>query len=356
MLARADHWFPLLRDARPEFQVTEGVRRISNQQLRPMEALGREATPAVVDREKWKVFWDAPLQVPGLADVNPGMPRTPDEVSRNDVEYAVSHCRVRTDGARLEVSFDGLTLGSFSGQLRFTVYRGANIVRQEAVAATSKPSVAYVYRAGASGLVAADYKRLRWMDVARDWQHYRFGGGVNDGPVPLRARNRLLLLEKERGALAVFPPPHKFFFAREIEMNLGYVWYSQGRSGRFAVGVRQGEREEMFRPWGASDGIWEKRTRQSRRFAQGNFALYNAPPGSQQRMAVYYHLSAGRAEDARTPCWRTPAATSTNRSRAIRLLSATSTRISQSNWLTKVRSIGDPAGSRHFEAWGSTSR
>ena len=120
--------------------------------------------------------------------------------------------------------------------------------------------------------------------------------GVNDGPVPLRARNRILLLEQERGTLAVFPPSHKFFFAREIEANLGYVWYRQGPQGRFDVGVRQGEREEMYRPWGASDEIWEKRVRQSRRFAQGNFALYNAPPGTPQRMAVYYYLGAGDAE------------------------------------------------------------
>ena len=290
VLSRAGHWAPLVRDARPEFHVAEGRRRISNQQINPMRDLGREATPEVVEEEKWKVFWDAPLNVPGLDGVNPGLPRDPSEVSRSDVQYEVTACSVRRDGVRLEISFDGLTLGSFRGSLRFTVYEGSNLVRQEAVAATAEPSVAYVYRAGLSGLRNENYLRMRWRDVARDWQHYRFGGGANDGPVPLRARNRVLLLEQERGALAVFPPSHKFFFAREIEMNLGYVWYRQRGDGGFDVGVRQGEREEMYRPWGASESIWEKRVRQSRRFAQGNFALYNAPPGSMQRMAVYYYL------------------------------------------------------------------
>ncbi len=297
-LSRAGHWAPLVSDARPEFHVAEGKRRISYQQLRPMQDLGREATPEVVEKEKWKVFWDAPLNAPGLEGVNPGLPRDPAEASRSDVEYDVKACRVRRDGVRLEISFDGLTLGSFEGGLRFTVYRGTSLVRQEAIAATSKPSVAYVYRAGLSGLRNDDYDRLRWRDVARDWQHYRFGGGTNDGPVPLRARNRILLLEQERGALAVFPPSHKFFFAREIEQNLGYVWYSQHDGDRFDVGVRQGEREEMFRPWGASADIWQKRVNQSRRFAQGNFALYNAPPGTMQRMAVYYYLGAEDAESA----------------------------------------------------------
>ena len=296
-LSRAGHWAPLVQNGRPEFHVSEGKRRISYQQLRPMEDMGREATAEVVDKEKWKVFWDAPLNVPGLEDVNPGMPRDPSEVTRSNVTYDVVSCAVRTEGVRLEIWFDGLTLGSFKGGLRFTVYEGSNLVRQEAVAATSKPSVAYVYRAGLSGLKSTDYERLRWRDIARDWQHYRFGGGTNDGPVPLRARNRVLLLEQWRGTLAVFPPSHKFFFAREIEMNLGYVWYRQRKDGLFDVGVRQGEREEMFRPWGASEGIWEKRVRQSRRFAQGNFALYNAPPGSLQRMAVYYYLGPAQAED-----------------------------------------------------------
>ena len=295
-LSRAGHWAPLVSDARPDFHVVEGKRRISYQQLRPMQDLGREATPEVVEKEKWKVFWDAPLNVPGLEDVNPGMPRNPSEVTRSDVEYDIKACRVRREGVRLEISFEGLTLGSFKGSLRFTVYKGSNLVRQEAVAATSKPSVAYVYRAGLRGLKAENYHRMRWRDIARDWQHYRFGGGVNDRPVPLRARNRVLLLEQERGALAIFPPSHKFFFAREIEMNLGYVWYQQGPDGHFGVGVRQAEREEMFRPWGSSQEIWEKRVRQSRRFAEGNFALYNAPPGTLQRMAVYYHLGSRDAE------------------------------------------------------------
>lgn len=296
VLSRAGHWAPLVSEARPDFYVAEGTRRISYQQIRPMDDLGREPTPEVTEQEKWKVFWDAPLNVPGMEGVNPGLPRTPEEITRSAVSYGVTACHVRRDGARLEISFDGLELGSFHGDLRFTVYSGANLVRQEAVAATERPSVAYVYRAGLSGLRTDNYERVRWRDTTRDWQHYRFGGGTNDGPVPLRARNRVMLLEQWRGSLAVFPPSHKFFFAREIELNLGYVWYRQGEEGRFDVGVRQGEREEMFRPWGASDAIWNKRVTQSRNFAEGNFALFNAPPGTLQRMAVYYYLGPGPAE------------------------------------------------------------
>ena len=62
-LSRAGHWAPLAGDARPEFYVAEGQRRISQQQLNPMADLGREATPDIVESEKWRVFWDAPLNL-----------------------------------------------------------------------------------------------------------------------------------------------------------------------------------------------------------------------------------------------------------------------------------------------------
>jgi hypothetical protein len=58
----------------------------------------------------------------------------------------------------------------------------------------------------------------------------------------------------------------------------------------------QPERGEGYVPWGVSDAVWQRRTGVSRT-EWDNFALYNAPPGTLQHMAVYYYLSAtsGRA-------------------------------------------------------------
>ncbi|MGH9627780.1 MAG: hypothetical protein ACRD7E_05500, partial [Bryobacteraceae bacterium] len=108
----------------------------------------------------------------------------------------------------------------------------------------------------------------------------------------MRARNRLAILSSTEGSLGVFPPPHKFFWAREIELNLGYVFYRKDDEKTFSIGIRQADREEMYRPYGMSDELWNRRVQQSRRFAQGNFALYNAPPGTWQHMPVYFYLSA----------------------------------------------------------------
>ena len=290
-------WTTLSRNLTPEFNVTTGMRRISDQQLRPLRRLGTVLSPELLEKEKWKVFWDAPLNIPGLAGINPGPPRRADEVRRSTATYDATGCEVKTNGVRMEISFSGLSLGVFSGRLQFTVYEGTNLVRQEVIAKTDETSVAYKYSAGLKGFKTDIAKRVIWRDTSRAWQKYEFGGSPNSAPVSLRARNRLAIVETEGGSVAVFPPPHKFFWAREVEMNLGYVWYRKDDATSFSVGIRHGDKEEMYRPYGVSDELWEKRVRQARRFALGNFALYNAPPGTWQRMAVYFFLSpeAGRA-------------------------------------------------------------
>src|SRR5262249_11536624 len=65
----------------------------------------------------------------------------------------------------------------------------------------------------------------------------------------------------------------------EVETNLGYVWYRKDAEKSFSAGVRQGDGEEI-----------EK--------YRANFALYNAPPGTWQRMPVYFYLSPGSGRAA----------------------------------------------------------
>src|SRR5437870_80416 len=148
-------WTTLGRDLAPEFEVTSGVRRMSAQQAEPLRALGVEITPAVVEKEKWYAFWDAPLRVPGTTPGRParniGLPRKPEEIRHAQSRFASAGCTVKTNAARLEITFPGLALGIFAGELRFTVYRDSSLLRMEAIAKTEEPSVAYKYSAGLSG-------------------------------------------------------------------------------------------------------------------------------------------------------------------------------------------------------------
>ena len=81
--------------------------------------------------------------------------------------------------------------------------------------------------------------------------------------------------------MAVFPPPTVFFPAREVDTNLGYVWYRKDGDTAYAVGVKQADHED------------------DTRYLQ-NYALYNAPPGTLQRMATYFMVTADDAATTRT--------------------------------------------------------
>jgi len=257
----------IARNLTPEFTTVSGVRR-------PAHGLDYE--------HRWDVFWDAPLSIPGHGE-NPGLPRKPEEIRRSTSSFDAHACEVRQEGARIEVSFPGLSLGIFSGRLQFTVYRGSNLLRMEAIAKTDEPSVAYKYTAGLRGFSKRDLARVTWRDAAGNPQKYEFGGTPNQNPVPLVARNRLVIAEGANGSLAVFPPPHQFFFAREIEVNNGYVWYRRDGERTFSMGVRQGDNAGGYEP------IWIERV----------YSLYNAPPGTWQRMAAYFYLSATNAAATR---------------------------------------------------------
>ncbi len=141
----------------PEYRVTSGIRRMSEQQAGPLRAAGIELTQEVIDKNRWYAFWDAPLVVPDgkeKKDAPPrylGATRSPSDIRRATASFKTSSCSVKTDGASLSVTFPGLSMGIFAGDLRFTVYRGTNLIRMDAVAKTDEWWVAYKYEAGLRG-------------------------------------------------------------------------------------------------------------------------------------------------------------------------------------------------------------
>jgi hypothetical protein len=244
-------------------------------------------TNELLDQIKWDAFWDAPLEVPGtltghsgstpppagIAD-QPGLPRAPEEVARATASYAVDRCTVLTDGGRIIVRFPGVRAGLFSGRLEYTIYRGSNLVQQMLVATTDAQSVAYKYDAGLSGLAVTGASRMMWRSNASgQWVDHALGLPVNARRVPVKTANRLVAAEVGSAGIAAFPPPHRFFWAREHEFNLGYNWYRKDPEGRFSFGVRQAEHVE--RPASAGHGAED---------VSENFTLYSARPGTWQRM------------------------------------------------------------------------
>lgn len=297
-------WIVLGQNLMPEYYVVSGVRRMTTQQGAPLEQLGVKITPEVIEKNKWHAFWDAPLVMPappsaqsgrggaaggaqgGAASPTGGVgrvygaPRDPKEIRRSNATFSTASCSVKTDGGRIEVTFPGLSMGIFAGSLRFTSYRGTTMFRMEAIAKTDEPSVAYKYEAGLKGLSTTLMPRVAWRDTGGDAQQYEFGGVANDARVTVRAKNRVLVAEGRGRSLAVFTPPHVFFFTREVDTNLGYVWYRKDSDSQYGFGIRQADGEDV------------------QQYAD-NFALYNAPPGTWQRMAVYFLAGPEPASRAR---------------------------------------------------------
>jgi hypothetical protein len=306
-------WTTLGRNLTPEYHVVSGVRRMALDQANPLKAAGVELTEEVINKNRWYAFWDAPLVMPGSQELQDeaawqrsrqaangggrggrgqdpqavlqpnrtvGPQRTPAEIRRADASFQTTSCSVKTDGASLVVTFPGLSMGIFAGDLQFTVYKGTNLVRMDAAAKTNEQWVAYKYDAGLKGLSTELTPRVTWRDTGGHPQTHQFGGVVNATLARVKAQNRMIVAEANGGALAAFPPPHTFFFTREKDTNLGYVWYRKDAEGRFGIGVGMPEREE------------------DPQYVQ-NFALYNAPPGTVQKMGVYFYASPEAGEPAR---------------------------------------------------------
>jgi hypothetical protein len=311
-------WAPLGQNLVPEFYVKSGLRRMTTQQGAPLRDLGVDISPEVIEKNKWYAFWDAPFVIPGVPEPTParaggpargrgqpgpasqsepaarrgavppgpegrvyGLPRKPEEIRSADAKFQTSSCSVNTDGARVEVNFPGLSMGIFSGSLRFTSYRGSNLLRMEAIAKTDEQSVAYKYEGGLKGFSTALTPLVTWRDRGGDPQQYEFGGLKNDARVTVKAKNRVLVAGGGRnGSIATFTPPHVFFFTREVDTNLGYVWYRKDGDAQFGMGIRQAEAEEVPE------------------YVE-NFALHNAPPGTLQRMAVYFLVTPDSADATR---------------------------------------------------------
>ena len=287
-------WTSVVSNVSPDFSVVSGVRRMSMQQLRPLYDLKVPITQEILNKYRWDPFWDAPLDLdpkpnPNAGNPPPaaglpgtdqeGLPRKPSEIKRASAVYAVKDCEVRTDGARLEINFPGVTLGVFQGKLMYTVYKGSNLIRQEIDATTMQNWVAYKYDAGLKGLAIQPDSQVAWRDTGNTWQSYSFGGGVNTDKAALIAANRVAVAQQgNAGSIAAFPPPHKFFWSREVAINMGYNWYRKDSATSYGFGIRQNEHEDDSEN-------------------QANWALYSARPGTEQLMPVYLYPTLAPAAD-----------------------------------------------------------
>lgn len=209
-------------------------------------------------RGGWDAFFDLP-------------PSHPEGTRRFNGVFRLQSAKAKTTGDRLELSFDGLRMGIFQGNITYTFYPGSRLIQQAAVVTTNEPDVAYYYDAGLRITVDADRRpggRMESQIAYFDTQgEYRAVASAGPDRQPLAAHYRALAVRLPVGSIAVFPAPHQYFFARDFTSNMSYVWHSAWR-GAVSIGVRQRPDDNTaYYPW------------------------MNAPPATEQQMSVFYLVS-----------------------------------------------------------------
>jgi hypothetical protein len=226
---------PVIESARPRYWCSTGLRRGG-----------------------WDQFFDFP-------------PSHPNGTRSFQSDFHLRYAEARTHGDRVEVIFGRMQMGIFAGTVAYTFFPGSRLIKQEAILTTETPDVAYFYDTGmriadpadthAGGVMTAE---IMYYDTAG---HLRTERARGPERVSLPVRHRMLALRTSGGSIAVFPPPHQYFFARDFTTNMDYVWAS-AFSGAASIGIRQWPDDNTsYYPW------------------------MNAPPGTEQHMGVFYLLS-----------------------------------------------------------------
>jgi hypothetical protein len=241
-----------------------------------------EAVPIV--RNAWPQYWATTGKRRGPAGFDeffdfPG--NHPDGTRRFEGVFRPVNVKARSVGDRVELLFQGLKLGIFEGGIAYTFYPGSRLIHQEAVVSTQEPNTAYLYDTGLRFSAPASGVRPGRREVVSPVTYYDTEGKLHteltSGPDrrPGYVRYRAIAAKLDGGSMAVFPPPHTYIAPRDYTTNMGYVWFHgwAGRNGRgeLGLGVRHpvDEGAGAYYPW------------------------INAPPGTVQRLGLFYMLSDG---------------------------------------------------------------
>jgi hypothetical protein len=206
-------------------------------------------------RGGWDAFFDFP-------------PAAPEGTRQFLHEFHPTTATAQTVGDRVEVTFDGMRLGVFTGSLRYTFYPGTSLIQQAALVSTHEPDTSFYYDAGFE--MTAEQDRRVGGGMESHISYYDTAGKLQEITPPygsdrhsLTARYRTVAAKMGAGSIAVFPPPHRYLFARDYTTNQGYLWYSSWR-GRVGLGVHQyPDDDTTIDPW------------------------MNAPPDSVQEMSLF---------------------------------------------------------------------
>src|SRR5687768_8749149 len=220
------------RDVRPVFTITTGSRV-----ERPNERY---------------IFFDKPVTRP-----------TQTSVATLDLHSV----RSESAGTRATITFSKLAAGVFNGDLVVRLYAGSPVVHIEAAMSLDQKAVAYIYDFTLEG----DWAGAAWKDnETEQWLRAPTDGAVR----PVGVRNRAIFGETAGGSVAVFPPPHAFFFPPDHTVNFKFAQVGERRFGLRQDPAGGPGHQGAYIPW------------------------FDAPVGKTQRMGAFLFASSEKAEAA----------------------------------------------------------
>ncbi len=257
----------LVLGTKPDEALFRRVEMVKNGSVRtclrdadPMFLL-RVGTRDLVTQNGWNIFFDkVPLK-----------PYTNYAVKLIKGEVKVTRRRARTV-VRIGV-METVDTAVFRGWLEITLYHGAPLFNVAAVLRTMRDSTAILYDAGlVSRSPGWDSVSYYTTDEVRHSVTLPDSGALKpDSLTALAVKYRAVAAVGQygalagKGALAVFPAPHQYFYPLDEAFNLKFVWYSGN-----GIGIRQDpEGDHRYVPW------------------------FNAPPGTLQRCGFFCLMGGG---------------------------------------------------------------
>ncbi|MBI2477609.1 MAG: hypothetical protein HYV60_02865 [Planctomycetia bacterium] len=165
-------------------------------------------------RGGWTIFFDR-------------MQEKPNEVFA--AEIARTSAVASSNTSRATLTIGGVAAGEFHGEIRWTFYVGSPFVLQEAVVRTEKNATAFLYDVG---LVCRKTTptNLAWHDPLGEFKTE--AGNSVAANRRLAVSGRAICAEFETGCVALFPPPHRYFYPLDFSDNLANTWIGPGYDGQ----------------------------------------------------------------------------------------------------------------------------
>jgi hypothetical protein len=214
----------------------------------------------LVSQNGWNIFFDKTNKLPSKSYV---------------VDLEKREAAVSSTGSRTVIKISRVQAGTFSGDIEITLYNGSPLFNVAAVMSTDIDSTAILYDAGLVGKTAA-WNKIAWSDTEDNLQ--TGASRASDTSRNVAVKYRTIIGENSSGSLALFPPPHQYFYPLDEAFNLKFTWFGKGYRNmipEYGIGIRQDPMgDNRWVPW------------------------FNAPPNTAQRLNFFCLLNTGDARQA----------------------------------------------------------